>query len=114
MHESHLVQSAVKAIAEAAEAGAPRKPVKAVLGLSPDSHMDEIGLRLHLEELLAGTAAEGIAFEVRADPARIYCRACDAEFDRKPGTFHCPACGGEGRPAKPGGGLRVIGVEFAG
>lgn len=111
MHEGHLVQAAVAEILGRAAAHPGRQLARVILGLSPDAQLDEIGLRLHLEPLLAGTVAAAAAVEVRAEPARLFCPRCAAEFARAKGVFHCPACGAPARPAAAAGGLRVIAVE---
>ena len=112
MHEDGLIDGAIAEVKRRLAAMGAVRAHRIVLELSPDSHMDELSVELHLESHLAEEPAmAGAKIEYRHVPSRLYCAACKAEFDRLPGVYACPQCAGPGRPCGHRTGLRVIGVE---
>ena len=92
MHESHLVQGAIRQICEAAA----KKNIEHVhsinlkvgLGLG----MDEESVRLHFEALAEGTPVEGSAIVVNFIPVKLKCPACGNLFERPRKSLECPQC----------------------
>ncbi len=92
MHESHLIQSAIRQICEkAAEKNAKRVRkinLKVGLGLG----MDEESVRLHFEALSEGTPVEGAAIAVDFIPVKLKCPSCNDLFERPKKSLQCPRC----------------------
>ena len=113
MHEDHLIDGVIEDVKQRMQTAGMSQARRIVLELSPDSHMDEMSVGMHLESHLAEEPAlAGAAIEFRHVPPRLFCPSCDAEFERKPGVFTCPKCAKPGRPCGHRSGLRVLDVDF--
>jgi hydrogenase nickel incorporation protein HypA/HybF len=92
MHESHLIQGAIRQICEAtAKKNAKRVRLinlKVGLGLG----MDEESVRLHFEALAQDTPVEGAAIVVNFIPVKLKCPACGNLFERPKKSLECPQC----------------------
>jgi Zn finger protein HypA/HybF involved in hydrogenase expression len=114
VHEDHLIDGVIEDVKGRLQGSGRSRVRRIVLELSPDSHMDELSVELHLETHLAGEGSlAGAELEFRHAPPRLFCPACGAEFERQPGVFTCPRCARPGRPCGHRSGLRVLDVEFS-
>ena len=112
MHEDRLIDGVIADVKQRMRAAGASRVRRIVLELSPDSHMDEISVEMHLESHLAEESALAHAqIEYRHVPPRIFCPSCKEEFERQPGVFTCPKCAKPGRPCGHRSGLRVLDVE---
>jgi Zn finger protein HypA/HybF involved in hydrogenase expression len=113
MHEDHLIDGVVQDLKQRLLAAGASRVSRVVLELSPDSHMDEMSVGMHLESHLAEEPAlAGATVEFKHVPARLFCPACNAEFERLPGIFTCPKCDKPGRPCGHRSGLRVFAADL--
>jgi hydrogenase nickel incorporation protein HypA/HybF len=92
MHESHLIQGAIRQIREEA-AKRNAKHVRLInlkvgLGLG----MDEESVRLHFEALAEGPPVEGATIVVSFIPVKLKCPACGNLFERPRKSLECPQC----------------------
>ena len=80
MHESHIVQAAIRQICEQAAKKNIQKVrvinLKVGLGLG----MDEESVRLHFEALSEGTPVEGAQIIVSFTPVKLKCPSCSDLF----------------------------------
>jgi Zn finger protein HypA/HybF involved in hydrogenase expression len=112
MHEDHLIDGVIADVKRRIQEAGASHAGRIVLELSPDSHMDELSVSMHLESHLAEEPAlAGAVITFRHVPPRLFCPACQAEFERQPGVFTCPQCAKPGRPCGHRSGLRVLDVE---
>ena len=92
MHESHLIQGAIRQISEeAAKKNIERVRsihLKVGLGLG----MDEESVRLHFEALADGTPVEGAIIVVNFIPVKLKCPSCGNLFERPRKSLECPQC----------------------
>jgi hydrogenase nickel incorporation protein HypA/HybF len=92
MHESHLVQGAIRQICEtAAKRNAKRVSsinLKVGLGLG----MDEESVRLHFEAMAEGTPVDGAKIVVEFIPVKLKCPSCGNLFERPRKSLECPQC----------------------
>ena len=114
MHEDGLIDGVIEEVKRRMQAAGASRIRHIVLELSPDSHMDEMSVEMHLESHLAEEPALAEAsIEFRHMPPRLFCPSCNAEFERPPGVFTCPQCARPGRPCGHRSGLRVLAVDLA-
>lgn len=59
-------------------------------------------IRLYFDLIAEGTCCETATLSVEQIKPKLRCASCGALFTRKPFTFTCPACGGEGEPTEIG------------
>jgi len=108
MHEHHLVQHLLTEALQQVPSG--KRATRITVSLSPDAHMDETSVRLHVENLATDTALDGAEIVIQPAPARLFCAACNKLVERPAGAFNCPACGQPARPAPFASGLTLVGV----
>lgn len=105
MHEFPITQQIIR-IAEthAREAGAARViRVKLVVGDYSGFIGDSI--QMYFDVISEGTLCEKATIEIQRVKPKLRCESCGQLFSRKPFSFACPKCGGEGLPTE-------IGKEF--
>jgi hydrogenase nickel incorporation protein HypA/HybF len=94
MHELSLSGAIVNTVEKHA-AGRPVSVVSMRIGalrqVVPDT------LDFYFEFVARGTVCEGARLEQELIPARLRCRACEAEWGIEVPVFMCPACGPAGR-----------------
>jgi hydrogenase nickel incorporation protein HypA/HybF len=62
-------------------------------------------VRMYFDVISKGTLCEGCELDIRRIETKLRCASCGELFKRRPYSFECPSCGGEGRPTD-------IGTEF--
>ncbi len=111
MHESHLIQGAIREICEEA---AKRKVehVRSIhLKVGLGHGMDEESVRLHFEALSEGTPVEGATIVVSFIPVKLKCPACGNLFERPRKSLECPQCHVLGGPTDIGREFIVESIE---
>jgi hydrogenase nickel incorporation protein HypA/HybF len=92
MHESHLIQGAIRKICDEAA----KKNIKHIrsinLKVGKGHGMDEESVRLHFEALAEGTPVEGAAIVVNFIPVKLKCPSCGNLFERPKRSLECPQC----------------------
>lgn len=112
MHEYPLAQDVVRIAAAAAEKEGSRKVTLIRLQVGELSSVFDESVQMFFEIISQGTVAQGAKLEFCKIPAGLKCLTCGKEFDRKPGSFDCPYCGGtETRLTGKGKGFLVESVE---
>ena len=92
MHESHLIQGAIRQIYEQA-AQKNIKHVRSIhLNVGLGLGMDEESVRLHFEALAEGTPVEGATIAVNFIPVKLKCPSCGNLFERPRKSLECPQC----------------------
>ena len=110
MHEYPVtLRIAEIASREAERAGGRAKVIRLVVG--DDSGFVGESIQMYFDVISAGTPCEGARLEIERVVPKLKCAACGALFERKPFSFACPACGGEGRPTEIGREFYVKNVE---
>lgn len=59
-------------------------------------------IQMYFDIMAEGTVCEGAALILKPVKPLLECRACGARFQRRPLSFSCPECGGEGAPTDVG------------
>ncbi len=62
-------------------------------------------IELYFDIIAEGSRSESARLNIERVVPKLKCEGCGEYFERKPFTFICPHCGGEGRPTE-------IGQEF--
>lgn len=62
-------------------------------------------IQMYFDEISKGTVCEGAVLEINRVVPKLRCTSCGELFERKPFSFSCPVCNGEGEPTD-------IGKEF--
>ena len=92
MHESHLVQGAIRQIREEVSKKNVGRVRSIHLKVGSGLGMDEESVRLHFEALAEGTPVEGASIVVSFIPVKLKCPACGNLFERPKKSLECPQC----------------------
>lgn len=112
MHELPFVQAVIKkASACAREHGAARVlSVSLVVG-EGSGYVPE-SIQMYFDVASAGTPCARARLNIRRVKPLMRCAACGKEFERRPFSFDCPDCGGEGSPTDTGQELYIEEIEL--
>ncbi len=109
MHEYPLAEEIVRIARERAPSGGKVKAIHLVVG-------DYCGyqaecVRLYFDIVAEGTPCEGAELIVERVVPLLRCEACGAFFKRRPLSFECPHCGGQGLPTEIGREFHIREIE---
>jgi hydrogenase nickel incorporation protein HypA/HybF len=112
MHELPLVRSVIeKASANAAERGS-KKVSSILLVVGDGSGYVPESIQMYFDIASAGSPCEGAQLSIRRVKPLMKCNLCGKLFERRPFTFDCPGCGGEGSPTETGQELYIEEIEI--
>jgi hydrogenase nickel incorporation protein HypA/HybF len=111
MHEYPITQQIIK-IAEnhGKEAGAA-KVTAIYLVVGDYSGFIGESIQMYFDVISEGTLCEGAKVNIERVKPKLQCSQCGTYFERKPFSFACPACGGEGRPTEIGKEFYIDSIE---
>ena len=92
MHESHLIQGAIRQICEEAAKRNVERVRSIHLKVGSGHGMDEESVRLHFEALADGTPVEGARIVMSFIPVKLKCPTCGNLFERPRRSLECPQC----------------------
>jgi len=92
MHESHLIQGAIRQICEEAVKKNAEHVHLIHLKVGMGLGMDEESVRLHFEALGEGTPVEGATIVISFIPVKLKCPSCGVLFERPQKSLECPQC----------------------
>lgn len=111
MHELPITEQIVKICTQtAAKYNATVKTIELVVG--EDSGFIGESIQMYFDVIGKGTVCEGAKLHITGVKPKLKCFACGEYFDRKPFSFTCPFCGGEGGPTEIGKEFYIKSVEL--
>ncbi len=69
-------------------------------------------IQMYFDVIAVGTLCEGAKLHIEGVRPKLRCSHCGSLFYRKPFSFACPYCGGDGRPTEIGKEFYVKNVEL--
>ncbi|HTX92137.1 MAG TPA: hydrogenase maturation nickel metallochaperone HypA [Anaerolineales bacterium] len=111
MHEGMLTEDLFEhVLAHAREAGASRVThVKVTIGALSDATAESI--QFYFSQLAPGTIVEGATLEFESKPGTAKCPACGKEFEIEEAYTACPACGAFPVEVTSGNGVYLSSLE---
>jgi len=111
MHELPITEQIIKICTEtAAKHRATVKRIELVVG--HDSGFIGESIQMYFDVIGEGTPCEGAVLEIIGVKPKLRCTKCSELFDRRPFSFECPKCGGEGMPTEIGKEFYIKSVEL--
>ena len=111
MHEGPVTEEIIRIACEAAAEQKGR--VTAInLVVGEDSGFIGESIQMYFDVLSEGTACAGAHLHLEGVKPKLRCTRCGQLFYRRPFSFTCPACGGDGRPTEIGKEFYVKNVEL--
>ena len=112
MHE----YPATKRIIEIAEEYAQKHGARAVIAIhlvvgEASGYMSD-SILLYFDIIAKGTPCAQAELTVKSVKSLLRCKECGQFFERKPFSFACPHCGGEGEPTEIGREFYVESIEI--
>jgi len=111
MHEYHKAIHIIEHAVEQAKAEGKSKVTKINLVIGESSGFSDEVIKMHFEDVAAGTMCEGAEISVRKVKTMLRCPSCGELFVRKPFHFDCPHCGVDGVPSEIGKEMSIEGIE---
>jgi hydrogenase nickel incorporation protein HypA/HybF len=105
MHEYPVTLEIIRLAEQAAKQQGAEKVELISLVIGDLSGYVGDSVRMYFDVISKGTPCEGCRLSIRRIETKLKCASCGKLFKRKPYSFDCPYCGGEGRPTD-------IGKEF--
>ncbi|ADJ26696.1 hydrogenase nickel insertion protein HypA [Dehalogenimonas lykanthroporepellens BL-DC-9] len=92
MHEMAVTQSLLDIVIKEAEKAGAKKVNAVNLVIGELSGLVDDSVQFYFDFLTKDTIADGSRLVFRRVPARMKCRACEAEFSPEPDEWVCPQC----------------------
>ena len=105
MHEYPATMSIIKTAEQYAKSNGAAEVCKINLVVGDYSGFVPESITMYFEEIAKGTLCSGAVLNIERVRPKLKCTGCNLLFDRKPFSFNCPDCGGDGLPTD-------IGYEF--
>lgn len=105
MHEYPITVEIIRLAREAAARQGADQVKRIALVIGDQSGYVGESVEMYFDAIAKGTCCEGCKLTITRVEPKTQCERCGKLFKRKPLSFDCPYCGGQGRPTK-------IGTEF--
>ena len=69
-------------------------------------------IELYFELIAEGSACEKARLDIERVIPKLRCNSCNQLFERKPFSFECPYCNGEGSPTEIGQEFYIKSIEI--
>ena len=111
MHELALTEKMLKLVLTEAKNHQAQRVTKIKVSIGELSGMIEDCVAYYFQLSAQGTIAAGAELEFVKCKAKLFCPACEREFEKGPQDFNCPCCGGLGRLTEAGRECFVESIE---
>lgn len=105
MHEYPITQTIIRVASEFAEKNGIDKVKQINLVVGDYSGYVSSSIELYFDIIAEGTPCSEAKLNITRVKPKLRCTKCGEMFERKPYSFECPLCGGDGEPTE-------IGQEF--
>lgn len=113
MHEYPITRRIVEIAEEYARKEHADKVVAINLVVGTYSGFIGESISMYFDVLSEGTLCEGATIHIKDVRPQLKCRSCGRHFEKKPFSFECPSCGGEGGPTEIGKEFYIESIEIA-
>ncbi len=112
MHELPITQNIIKLAEEHCLKNGGTKVVKVNLVVGEYSGYVGESIQLYFDVVSEGTLCEGAECAFESIRPQLKCANCGKYFERKPLSFECPYCGGEGLRTDVGKEFYIKSIEI--
>ena len=102
MHEFPITEQIIKIAEEHARKANASRVTKVNLVVGDYSGFIGESIQMYFDVISKDTLCDGATIEIQRVKPKLQCSSCGAYFERKPMSFQCPECGGEGGPTEIG------------
>ena len=111
MHEFPITEQIIKIAEEEARKANASRVAKITLVVGDYSGFIGESIQMYFDIISKGTLCDGAVIEIQRVKPKLQCSACGAYFERRPMSFECPECGGEGEPTEIGKEFYIDSIE---
>ena len=102
MHELPITEQIIRIASKHAENVQASKIEKIILVAGEQSGFIGDSIRMYFDIIAEETLCKGAELVIKSVKPRLRCTACGTLFLRKPFSFQCTECGGDGEPTEIG------------
>lgn len=111
MHELPITQNIIKIAEEHARRANARRVTLVKLVVGDYSGFIGDSIQMYFDIISQGTMVEGAKIEIEHIKPKLRCESCKQLFERKPFSFECPFCKGQGVPSEIGKEFYIESIE---
>jgi hydrogenase nickel incorporation protein HypA/HybF len=111
MHEYPITQRIIEVAQEYAIKNAAKEVKQINLVVGDYSGYVASSIDLYFDIIAEGTLCAKAKLNIERIVPKLQCNQCNELFERKPFSFECPHCGGEGSPTEIGQEFYIKSIE---
>lgn len=112
MHEYPITQQIIKIAEKHCRESGGSKVLKVNLVIGDYSGYVGESVQMYFDIISQGTVCEGAVVEIEHIEPKLKCPECGSLFKKRPLTFDCPECGGQGEPTDIGKEFYIESIEI--
>lgn len=112
MHELPITQKIIHIAEEQCRAAGGGSVTEIRLVIGDNSGIVGSSVELYFDMISEGTLCQDARLSIKRIRPKLRCKSCGALFERRPLSFTCPDCGGEGEPTEIGREFYVESIEI--
>ena len=112
MHEYPITEQIIKIAGEHCRKAGGSKVTKVSLVIGDYSGYVGESVQMYFDIISEGTICDGAIVEIEHIAPKLKCPDCGELFKKKPMSFDCPKCGGQGEPTDIGKEFYIDSIEI--
>ena len=112
MHEYPVTQHIIEIASRRCHEAGGTKVTRIHLVIGDYSGYVGSSVQMYFDLISEGTVCEGAEVRIKRIRPKLKCSRCGVLFHRKPLSFACPECGGEGSPTDVGKEFYIESIEI--
>lgn len=112
MHEYPITQQIIKIAENHCKKAGGTKVTKVNLVIGDYSGYVGESVQMYFDIIAEGTLCEGAVVKIKHIEPKLKCTQCGRLFKKRPLSFDCPRCGGQGEPTDIGKEFYIESIEI--
>lgn len=112
MHEYPITQQIIKIAENHCKKAGGTKVTKVNLVIGDYSGYVGESVQMYFDIIAEGTLCEGAVVKIKHIEPKLKCPQCGRLFKKRPLSFDCPQCGGQGEPTDIGKEFYIESIEI--
>mgnify|MGYP002563573081 FL=1 len=112
MHEYPITEQIIKIAGEHCRKSGGTRVTKVNLVIGDYSGYVGESVQMYFDIISQDTICEGAIVEIQHVKPKLRCTQCGELFEKRPMTFDCPRCGGQGEPTDIGKEFYIESIEI--
>lgn len=112
MHEYPITEQIIKIAEKHCIKAGGNRVTKVELVIGDYSGYVGESVQMYFDIIAEGTICDGATVEIEHIEPKLRCAECGELFKKRPLTFDCPSCGGQGEPTEIGKEFYIKSIEI--